>query len=55
MNRNNLIVCIITLENNNKLYLVAFLRVVLYIKELACSVIAHTFFDSKGNTVDETM
>ena len=62
MNRNNLIVCIITLESNNKLYLVsyfykhvAFLRVVLYIKELACSIIVHTFFDSKGNTVDETM
>ena len=62
MNKNNLFVCIIKSENNDKLYLVsyfykhvAFLRVFLYIKELACSVVLHTFFDSKGDTVDETM
>ena len=62
MNRNNLFVCIITLQNNNKLYLVcysykhvAFLRVFLYIKQLSRSDVVHTFFESEGNSVDETM
>ena len=47
----NLFVCKILSENNNKEYLVsyfykhiAFYRV-LFIKELACSVLVHTFFD----------
>ena len=55
----NLSVCKITSENNNKQYLasyfykyVAFL--IPFIKELACSVIVHTFFDWTGNAVDET-
>ena len=49
-------------ENNNKLYLVSyfykhfsFLRVFVYIKELAHSVVVHTFFDYNGITVDQTM
>ena len=56
----NLFVCTITSENNNKQYLVsyfykrvAFLRV-FFMKELACSLVAHTFFDYTGNTVNET-
>ena len=62
MKRNNLFVCIITSENNNKPYLVsyfynyvAFLRVFFIQKNHASSIIVHTFFDYKGNTVDETM
>ena len=31
-----------------------FLRV-FFIKELACSIVVHTFFDYTGNTVDETV
>ena len=57
----NLFVCVITTENNNKQYLVfyfykhvAFLRT-FFIKELACFVVVHTFFDQTGNTVHETV
>ena len=51
LNMSNLFVCVITTENNNKQYLVsyfykhvAFLRT-FFIKELACFVVVHTFFD----------
>ena len=57
----NLFVCIITSENNNKQYLVsyfykhvAFLRVFFYGRTW-CSLLAHTFSDYTGNTVDETV
>ena len=52
----NLFVCIITSKNNNKQCLVSILRVpflrVFFIKELACSVVVHEYFDQTGNTVD---
>ena len=51
MNMNDLFVCVIASEINNKQYLVsyfhkhvAFLRN-FFIKELACSLVVHTFFD----------
>ena len=55
----NLSVCKITSENKNKQYLVSYFYkyvafLIPFIKELACSVIVHTFFDWTGNAVDET-
>ena len=61
LNIKNLVVCKTTSEDNNKQYLVShfnkhdtFLRV-LFLKELARSVIVHTFFDQTANAVIETV
>ena len=58
---NNLFVCIIISENNNKQDLnyyfyqhIAFLEV-FFIKELAHSVVVHPFFDQTGKTLGESM
>ena len=58
---NNVFVCIIASENNNKQYLVSyfckcitFLRAFFYKRTCMLHCI-HTFFEYTGNTVDETM
>ena len=46
LNMKNLFVCTITSENNNEQYLVSYLMLPFwefFIKELACSVVVHTF------------